>query len=71
MIIFLSYFSSKPYVVFPHLNLQMRGHNICFYAESTKITLIITKHSLLSRALEHIQSSLDISNTGISKYPLM
>ena len=30
-----SYFSSKPYVVTPHLNglietVQMRGHNICF-----------------------------------------
>ena len=36
-----SYFSSKPYVVTPHLNrlietVQMRGHNICFYAELTK-----------------------------------
>ena len=40
MIIF-SYFSLKPYVVTPHLNrlvetVQMRGHNICFYAELTK-----------------------------------
>ena len=37
-----SYFSPKPYVVTPHLNrldktVQMRGHNICFYAELTKI----------------------------------
>ena len=37
-----SYFSLKPYVVTPHLNrldeaVQMRGHNICFYAELTKI----------------------------------
>ena len=37
-----SYFSSKPYIVTPHLNrlfetVQMRGHNICFYAELTKI----------------------------------
>ena len=37
-----SYFSSKPYVVTPHLNrlmetVQMRGHNICFNAEITKI----------------------------------
>ena len=37
-----SYFSLKPYVVIPHLNhlvktIQMRGHNICFYAELTKI----------------------------------
>ena len=41
MIIF-PYFSSKPYVVTPHLNrlnetIQMRGHNICLYAELTKI----------------------------------
>ena len=41
MIIFLI-FSSKPYVVTPHLNrlvktVQMRGHNIRFYAELTKI----------------------------------
>ena len=48
MIIFLishrnhfSYFSSKPYVLTPHLNrlvetVQMRGQNICFYAELTK-----------------------------------
>ena len=37
-----SYFSMKPYVVTPQLNclvkmVQMRGHNICFYAELTKI----------------------------------
>ena len=36
------YFSLKPYDVTPHLNrlietVQMRGHNICFYAELTKI----------------------------------
>ena len=41
MIIFLFY-SSKPYVVTPHLNrlvktVQMRGHIICFYAELIKI----------------------------------
>ena len=34
--------SSQSYVVTPHLNhlvkmVQMRGHNICFYAELTKI----------------------------------
>ena len=38
-----SYFSLKPYVVTPHLNcltetVQMRGHNICFYAELTKFS---------------------------------
>ena len=37
-----SYFSSEPYVVTPHLNgldetVQMRGHNIYFYEELTKI----------------------------------
>ena len=37
-----SYFSLKPYVVTHHLNrlvetVQMRGHNICLYAELTKI----------------------------------
>ena len=40
--IFFSHFSSKPCVVTPHLNrlvekVQMKGHNICFYAELTKI----------------------------------
>ena len=38
----VSYFSLKPYVVTTHLNrpvetVQMRGHNIYFYAELTKI----------------------------------
>ena len=37
-----SYFSSKPYVMTPHLNclietVQMRGHNIRFDGELTKI----------------------------------
>ena len=37
-----SYFSLKPYVVTPNLNrldetVQMRGHNIHFYAELAKI----------------------------------
>ena len=37
-----SYFSSKPYIVTPHLNcliqtVQMRGHNICVQPELTKI----------------------------------
>ena len=38
MMIF-SYFSSKPYVVTPSSepSHRMRGHNICFYAEITKI----------------------------------
>ena len=51
MIIF-SYFSLEPYVVTPHLNrlietVQMRGHNICFYVESTKI--IPYYHKILPR----------------------
>ena len=33
---------------------QMRSHNICSYAELTKITPIITKYSLLSRALHTV-----------------
>ena len=38
----ISYFWLKPYLVTSHLNrhietVQMRGHNICFYAELTKI----------------------------------
>ena len=45
MIIFF-YFSSKPYVVTPHLNrlnetVQMRGHNICFKQSKQKVSLII------------------------------
>ena len=41
-LIFYSYFSSKPYVVTPHLNrlietVQMRDHKICFYEELTII----------------------------------
>ena len=56
LMIFFLIFSTKPYVVTPHLNclnetVQMRGHNIWFYAELTKISLIISKYSLLSRAL--------------------
>ena len=36
------YFSFKPYIVTPQLNrlvetVQTRGHNICLYAELTKI----------------------------------
>ena len=38
----------------PHLNrrietVQMRGHNICFYAELQELSVIIIKYSLLSR----------------------
>ena len=38
-----SYFSLKPSVVISHLSrlnetVQMRDHNVCFYAELTKIT---------------------------------
>ena len=53
------YFSLKPYVVTRHLNrlvetVQMRGHNIGFYAKLTKISLFITKYSLLCRALHQV-----------------
>ena len=42
----------------PHLSrliemVQIRGHNICFYAELKKLSLIITKYSLLSRTLNN------------------
>ena len=45
-----SYVSMKPYVVTPHLNrrnetIQMRGPNMCFYAELAKI--IPTYHQIL------------------------
>ena len=45
-----SYFSLKPYVMTPNLNcpdetVQMRGHNICFYADLTKI--IPNHHQIL------------------------
>ena len=58
MIIFL--ISHRNHVVVPHLNclvetVQMTDHNICFYAELTKI--ILTYHQLLffSRALKHLK----------------
>ena len=46
----VSCFSSKPYFVTPHLNclferVQMRGHNLCFYAELTNI--ISNYHQIL------------------------
>ena len=51
-----SYFSLKPYVVSPHLNrlvetVQIRGNNICFMESSQKLSLIIIKYTLISRAL--------------------
>ena len=51
LIIIFSYFSSKPYVVTPHLNrlnetVQMKGHTICLYAELIKI--IPNYHQILS-----------------------
>ena len=47
---YISYFSWNPYIMTPHLNrlietVQMRGHNICFYAEFTKI--ILNYHQIL------------------------
>ena len=54
MIIFL--ISHQTYDVTPHLNrldetVQMRGHNICFKQIYQNLSLIITKWSLLSKAL--------------------
>ena len=48
------YFSLNLHVVTPPLNpliemVQMRDHNICFYAELTIIILIIVKYSFLSK----------------------
>ena len=50
-----SYFSLKTYVVTSDLNrldktVQMRGHNICFYAQLTKI--IPNYHQMLSLSSE-------------------
>ena len=46
------YFSSKQYVVTPHLNhlvkmVQMRGHNILVMPKKQKLSLIIPRYSLL------------------------
>ena len=48
---YFSYLSFKPYFVALHLNrlvetVQIRGYNICIYAELTKIILNI--HQILS-----------------------
>ena len=48
---FFSYFSLKLYVMTPHLNhldetVQMRDHNMCFYAELTKIIPNYMYHKL-------------------------
>ena len=58
-----SYFSLKPYVVTPHLNcliemVQKRGHNIFFNQNLPKLSLIIAKYSLLSRAL-HAEEKIE------------
>ena len=58
-----SYFTLKPNVVTPLMNhlvetVQMRGHNIGFYAELTKFIpnyTCITKYSLLSRTLSNVR----------------
>ena len=44
----------------PHLNrlaetIQMRGHNLLFYAEITKIIPNYHQYSLLSTALDHLK----------------
>ena len=54
--IFFSFFSSKAYGMTPHLNcqiemVQMRGHNICLYAEFTKLSLNTPSYLELSRSL--------------------
>ena len=64
-----SYFSLKPYIVTPHLNrldktVQMRGHNICFMWNKQKLSLIIIKYSILSRA-KHKNSHTAASTTEL------
>ena len=65
-----SYLSSKPYVVTTHLNdfvetVQMRDHNICFYAELTKVIPEFTKN-FLPRALCESQMVVVVDdNLGI------
>ena len=78
MIIFLiSQKKKTTYSVTPYLKLlietvQMRGHIICFYAELTKKYLIITKYSLLSRALPPcISVSQVLGKEGQGVYVLM
>ena len=51
-----SYFLLKPYIVTTHLNrlvetVQMRGHNVSFYAEVTKISPNYHQILPLSRTL--------------------
>ena len=54
-----SFFTLKPYVVTPHLNrldetVQTRGHNVCLFIQKQKLSIVIIKHSLLSRSLVHL-----------------
>ena len=53
-----SYFSLKPYVVTPHLNrlmetVQMRSHNMYFYAELTKIIFNYDQICPLNKSSSH------------------
>ena len=54
-----SYFSLKLYVVTPHLNclyemVQMKGHNVCFYAELTTIIPHYIQLLLLTYSSEYL-----------------
>ena len=56
----------KPYDVIPHMNslnetVQMTGHNICFFAELTKI--VLSYHQILP--LIKSQNVFFFSNTGL------
>ena len=67
-----SYFSLKPYVVIPHLNRlvetdQMRGHNICFYAELTKDT-IPYYHQILPLIYSRVINPL-LTSGSVHPYP--
>ena len=78
MIIFLI-FLLKPYVVTPHLNrlnetVQMRGHNIRFYAELTKI--IPNYHQILpliksSEIFEFLIVSQDLDEVAHCEPPCL
>ena len=62
------YFSLKPYVVTPQLNrlvetVQMRGQNICFYVEFTKIIPYYRQtFSLISSSDDDIMHGKEHSN---------
>ena len=62
------YFCTKTYVMIPHLNrldktVQMKGHNICFYAEMTKIIPVIIEY-MYSSYLELLLTRTNVKQLG-------